>query len=65
MLARYCLMLAHSRLLFTNLEAQLCSLHLPGLNDLLLVFFITLLFLEFINIYCSHQKSRPEAFAGS
>ena len=46
MLARYCLMLAHSRLLFTNLEAQLCSLHLPGLKGLLLVFlFIVLIYL--------------------
>ena len=51
--------------MFTNLEVYFCYLHLPGLKGLLLVFFITLLFLEFINIYCIHQKSRPEAFAGS
>lgn len=37
-LVHYLLMLTNNRLLFTNLEAQLCCLHLPGLKSLLLVF---------------------------
>jgi len=39
-LVYYLLMLADYRLLFTNLEAQLCCLHLPDLKGLWLVFLL-------------------------
>ena len=42
----------------SNYKSKVVIINESGLYALILS-------LEFINIYCSHQKSRPEAFAGS